>query len=96
MEYPLEGIKVLDFSRVVAGPFATRLMSDLGADVVKVEPPEGDGTRIHGKKIKGISGMFNQQNAGKRNICLPQKFSAATGHVGTFGKLRQVEKDIFR
>ncbi|NKB98276.1 MAG: hypothetical protein GKR90_07250 [Pseudomonadales bacterium] len=70
MQYPLEGIKVLDFSRVVAGPFATRLMADLGADVVKVEPPEGDGTRIHGKKIKGISGFFNQQNAGKRNICV--------------------------
>jgi CoA:oxalate CoA-transferase len=70
MQYPLEGIKVLDFSRVVAGPFAGRLFSDLGADVVKVEPPDGDGTRIHGKKVLGISGMFNQQNAGKRNICL--------------------------
>ena len=50
MQYPLEGIKVLDFSRVVAGPFAGRLLADLGADVVKVEPPDGDGTRIHGKK----------------------------------------------
>ena len=81
MDYPLEGIKVLDFSRVVAGPFATRLMADLGADVVKIEPPDGDGTRIHGKKIKGISGFFNQQNAGKRNICLDLRHPEAVGLV---------------
>lgn len=70
MQYPLQGIRVLDFSRVVAGPFAGRLLNDLGADVVKVEPPEGDNTRLHGKTVLGISGFFNQQNAGKRNICL--------------------------
>ena len=64
----LAGIKVLDFSRVLAGPFAGRMLCDLGADVVKVEPPEGDVTRLWGKSVAGISGYFNQQNAGKRNI----------------------------
>lgn len=70
MQHPLRGIRVLDFSRVVAGPFAGRLLSDLGADVVKIEPPNGDGTRIHGRDVKGITGFFQHQNAGKRNICI--------------------------
>lgn len=70
MQHPLKNIRVLDFSRVVAGPFAGRILADLGADVVKIEPPTGDGTRIHGHKIRDISGFFNQQNAGKRNICI--------------------------
>jgi crotonobetainyl-CoA:carnitine CoA-transferase CaiB-like acyl-CoA transferase len=67
---PLDDIKVLDFSRVLAGPFATRMLADMGADVVKVEPPEGDVSRALGRKINGISGYFNQQNAGKRDMCL--------------------------
>lgn len=68
MGYPLTGVKVLDMSRVLAGPFAGRMLCDLGADVVKLEPPEGDITRIWGRKVAGIAGYFNQQNAGKRDI----------------------------
>jgi CoA:oxalate CoA-transferase len=70
MEFPLTGIKVLDMSRVLAGPFAGRMLCDLGADVVKLEPPEGDVTRLWGRTIGGISGYFNQQNAGKRNVSI--------------------------
>ena len=44
-EKPYAGLKVLDFSRVLAGPFAGRMLCDLGADVVKIEPPTGDPTR---------------------------------------------------
>ena len=76
-EYPLAGLKVLDFSRVLAGPFAGRMLADLGADVVKVEPPDGDVTRLWGKVVGGLPGYYHQQNAGKRNICVDLRAAGA-------------------
>ena len=70
MTYPLDGVRVLDLSRVLAGPFAGRMLSDLGADVVKLEPPQRDLTRLWGAVIGEIPGYFHQQNAGKRNVCI--------------------------
>jgi CoA:oxalate CoA-transferase len=73
MSHPLTGLRVLDLSRVLSGPFAGRLLADLGADVVKVEPPEGDVTRRWGKVQAGRAGFYFQQNVGKRGLCVDLK-----------------------
>jgi CoA:oxalate CoA-transferase len=89
LDYPLSGVKVLDFSRVLAGPFAGRMLSDLGADVVKVEPPDGDVTRLWGKVVGGAPGYFHQQNAGKRNISIDLRAPGAKELV--FDLVRQAD-----
>ena len=81
LDSPLAGLKVLDFSRVLAGPFAGRMLCDLGADVVKVEPPDGDVTRLWGKVLGGVPGYYHQQNAGKRDICIDLRAPGAKALV---------------
>ena len=71
---PLSGIKVLDLSRVLAGPLCTMILADLGAEVVKVEPPWGDETRGWGPPfLKGESAYFLAVNRGKRSLALDLK-----------------------
>lgn len=64
----LHGVRVLEFSQIVAGPFAGVVMSDLGADVVKVEPPEGEGYRSSGAVAPGEGKRFQSLNRGKRSL----------------------------
>jgi CoA:oxalate CoA-transferase len=70
----LSGITVLDLTRVLAGPYATMLMADLGAVVIKVENPKGgDEARGFGPFVNGVSGYFASVNRGKRGITLDLK-----------------------
>jgi crotonobetainyl-CoA:carnitine CoA-transferase CaiB-like acyl-CoA transferase len=96
MDYPLAGLKVLDFSRVLAGPFAGRMLCDLGADVVKIEPPEGDVSRNWGKVTGGLSGYFNQWNGGKRSICIDMQAAGAVALIEELVKHADIVIENFR
>ena len=67
---PLNGIRVLEFSQVVAGPVVGLMLADMGADVVKVEPPRGDSFRRTASVVPGTSKSFQWYNRGKRGIVL--------------------------
>lgn len=71
---PLEGIRVLDLSRVLCGPYATMFMGDMGADIIKIENPKGgDDTRLWGSKAGGESYYFASFNRSKRSITIDLK-----------------------
>jgi crotonobetainyl-CoA:carnitine CoA-transferase CaiB-like acyl-CoA transferase len=74
MHKPLDGVKVLDLTRVLAGPYCTLMLGDMGADVVKVERPEGDDTRGYGPPfVNGESAYFMSINRSKRSLTLNLK-----------------------
>ena len=68
---PLKGVRVIDLTAMVMGPYCTQIMADMGADVIKVEPPAGDNTRyISVGPVAGLSGVFINVNRGKRGVML--------------------------
>ena len=70
---PLSGISVLDLTNVLSGPFATLILADLGANVIKVEKPMGDDSRKYGPFINNESSYFISLNRGKKSIVLDLK-----------------------
>src|ERR1700674_971633 len=69
----LDGLRVLDVTQVMAGPFCAMVLADLGADVIKVEPPAGDSTRQMPGAVGTDSPSFNAVNRGKRSVVLDLK-----------------------
>ena len=85
---PLTGITVVDLSRILAGPYCTMMMAEMGARVIKVEPPErGDDARHYGPFVNGKSAYFQSVNRGKESIALNLKDD---GDRATFEKLLEI------
>ena len=96
MTFPLEGVRVLDLSQAISGPFAGRMLADLGADVVKVEWPRGDVSNVFGRKVDGVSGLFTQMNASKRGISVDLATAGGVDLIGRLAARADVVIEYFR
>jgi len=96
MTGPLEGVRVLDLSRVLSGPSCGKALADLGANVVKVEPPEGDLTRTARPRVGGFPVYFAQQNCGKRCISVDLRLEAGRDIVARLAAATDVVLENFR
>jgi crotonobetainyl-CoA:carnitine CoA-transferase CaiB-like acyl-CoA transferase len=85
----LDGIKVLDFTHIVAGPHCTKMMADYGAEIIKIEPLTGDPVRGLPIHRDGRSGCFVQHNIGKKNLCMD--FTTPQGKDICYELVKQVD-----
>jgi crotonobetainyl-CoA:carnitine CoA-transferase CaiB-like acyl-CoA transferase len=92
----LSGLSVLDFTTTIAGPHCTRLLADLGAEVIKIEAPEGDMMRSRMPLRNGASTSFGQLNAGKKSVVLDLKSAKAVEAVHRLAERADVVVENFR
>jgi CoA:oxalate CoA-transferase len=93
---PLGGRRVLDLSQAIAGPYVGRILADLGADVVRVEWPNGDVTNRFGPAVAGLTGLFHHMNAGKRGIGLDLKTAGGVELIRRLAARADVVIENFR
>ena len=94
---PLHGVRVLDLSRVLAGPYCTMVLGDLGADVIKVEPPEGDETRAWGPPFAvGESAYYLCVNRNKRGMVVDLKTDEGQARLRALARKCDVLVENFR
>jgi CoA:oxalate CoA-transferase len=91
---PLNGFTILDLSMFVAGPYGTMLLADLGADVIKIEPPSGDPVRTNriGPQVRGENAQFQSYNRNKKSLVLDLKNPEA---LAVFDELVQIADAVF-
>jgi len=95
-QHALSGIRVLDVTQVMAGPFCAMLLCDMGADVIKVEPPDGDATRSWGERAATDTPAFNAVNRGKRGIVVDLKAPDGAGVVRRLASQADIMVENYR
>src|ERR1700681_4374101 len=87
-----QGLRVLDFSTTIAGPHCTRMLADMGAEVIKIESPEGETMRTRPPVRNGFSTAFGQLNVGKKSLVLALKSPDAIENIRR-GVMRRLKLD---
>jgi crotonobetainyl-CoA:carnitine CoA-transferase CaiB-like acyl-CoA transferase len=92
----LAGVRIVDLTRILSGPFCTQLLADLGADVIKIEPPEGDPVRAQGAVVDGLSWYFAAFNRNKRSVVLDLRSEAGKAALARLISTADAVVDNFR
>jgi len=96
MSFALDGVRVLELARFQAGPRGGMILSDLGAEVIKIEPPGGEETRKHPPIVRGQSVYFTVYNRGKKSVCLDMRSEGGKEIFAALVKKSDVVLENFR